>query len=743
MARTKQTARKSTGGKAPRKLGQTNNELGPYEPPAPMTDDQVQLISLEEKYRHKFIENKNSLELSDPYLLLTNMYNNTSKFVYEDETPEERAVPKLLTQHRNLSRNGTPAIVSNDEFKDRWADFTQGCFDGLDWNNVFVAGGSVLKCVQNDSNENQNATSNSDIDLFLYGLESDYEANKKAKHIYDVVIRNTGARGDVMRTDHALTILCTYPYRTVQIILRLYKSPAEILLGFDIDSCCIGYDGYDVYCMERFRRALTKGYNLVVLSRRSKTFESRLFKYSKRGFAVAVPNLDKNAVSNSILFQNLKNASGLAKLLLFDAKMTQYVKIQNAPYRRRRKIKPLEEDESDYTNFSVPWGPGYQIGKIINVLINKDKAGFYAKERSDVEYRPIVIGNMSTNEWTQFDGKSVVTPITWVSEVTPYNDGNKSLMTGSFQVVSDDNWETGVYDPMGTGVTSTLLSAFSRNGSSAPDFQQQSRSLFGNRNTARFGATQSNTGGFGATQSKTSGSTGSFYESKKKVQKIASISKINPRKIFENFSSSSYDSSYSSEISSSESCEQPQKRKAKTVYPIGTKQATADPYSLNVINPTMAGQSPSKVSLSSFGPQPGTQYGYSEEPTSPSFVNQPSQHTFSSLEEPTKKYAPEPTPASQHSFVNQEKPQNTPAQFNLNDVVPQVPSNINLKTTSKLLLLVSLCSKKGDITDSEKSKLKDLILERNELVHSALEVFEIDHDYYELTDTLRRVAKFC
>jgi hypothetical protein len=47
------------------------------------------------------------------------------------------------------------------------------------------------------------------------------------------------------------------------VILRLYKSPAEVLLGFDIDSCCVGYDGTDVWCQERFRRALTKRYNLV------------------------------------------------------------------------------------------------------------------------------------------------------------------------------------------------------------------------------------------------------------------------------------------------------------------------------------------------------------------------------------------------------------------------------------------------------------------------------------------------
>lgn len=44
--------------------------------------------------------------------------------------------------------------------------------------------------------------------------------------------------------------------------------------------------------MERMQRALAKRYNLVNMTRRSLTFEQRLQKYSRRGFAVAVPELD-------------------------------------------------------------------------------------------------------------------------------------------------------------------------------------------------------------------------------------------------------------------------------------------------------------------------------------------------------------------------------------------------------------------------------------------------------------------
>ena len=80
------------------------------------------------------------------------------------------------------------------------------------------------------------AFKDSDIDMFIYGLNQE-EANKKLKEIYFIVQSNTQASSEIMRTKNAITILGQYPFRHVQIILRLYKSPAEILMGFDIDSC--------------------------------------------------------------------------------------------------------------------------------------------------------------------------------------------------------------------------------------------------------------------------------------------------------------------------------------------------------------------------------------------------------------------------------------------------------------------------------------------------------------------------
>lgn len=96
-----------------------------------------------------------------------------------------------------------------------------GILDGLDWNNIFIAGGAVLANLAADrSNYNT-----SDIDIFIYGIHDDEEANNKLRHIHEVVTRNSRSRGDVIRTERAVTILNSYPYRHVQIILRFVVHP--------------------------------------------------------------------------------------------------------------------------------------------------------------------------------------------------------------------------------------------------------------------------------------------------------------------------------------------------------------------------------------------------------------------------------------------------------------------------------------------------------------------------------------
>lgn len=92
-----------------------------------------------------------------------------------------------------------------------------GMFEGMDWSNVFCAGGSVLACV---TPQQGGVYRGSDIDLWIYGLRDDDAANAKVKHIHSIISRNAASRGQVVRTNRAITILGEYPFRHVQIILR-------------------------------------------------------------------------------------------------------------------------------------------------------------------------------------------------------------------------------------------------------------------------------------------------------------------------------------------------------------------------------------------------------------------------------------------------------------------------------------------------------------------------------------------
>jgi hypothetical protein len=115
--------------------------------------------------------------------------------------------------------------------------------------------------------------------------------------------------------EHLFFQLAQYPYRSVQIVLRLYRSPAEALAGFDVDAPCCAYDGmlsrimrnlsyaYDlsplgehVWANPRAITAMIRQSNTVDVSRRSPSYEIRLQKYAKRGFEVYVPNLRREDV---------------------------------------------------------------------------------------------------------------------------------------------------------------------------------------------------------------------------------------------------------------------------------------------------------------------------------------------------------------------------------------------------------------------------------------------------------------
>lgn len=78
----------------------------------------------------------------------------------------------------------------------------------------------------------------------------------------------------------------------VQLILRCYTCPSEIVHGFDVASCAIIYDGKDIWCTVRAYYSLIHELNWLEPDRSSPTYIHRLAKYHLRGYKVQMPSFD-------------------------------------------------------------------------------------------------------------------------------------------------------------------------------------------------------------------------------------------------------------------------------------------------------------------------------------------------------------------------------------------------------------------------------------------------------------------
>jgi hypothetical protein len=141
----------------------------------------------------------------------------------------------------------------------------------------------------------------------------------KINTIYEAVRDSVPWDVTCVRTRHTVSIHCAsslwyratispdtpyttaqYPYRCIQIVLRLYSSPAEILAGFDVDVPCFVYDGLRVWGSPRGIVAMMRQANTVDMTRRSPSYEVRLAKYSLRDFEIYVPDLRRDDIDPTV-----------------------------------------------------------------------------------------------------------------------------------------------------------------------------------------------------------------------------------------------------------------------------------------------------------------------------------------------------------------------------------------------------------------------------------------------------------
>jgi hypothetical protein len=196
----------------------------------------------------------------------------------------------------------------------------------LKYKNYVVAGGFIYQKSQYGG-----TTSNStDIDIFL--ITKDYNtAIAEITEIYNTVIKINSAipaqNKDVLISinGNAINFLIELAdpnvgnstfFINVQVILRLYNSIAQVISGFDIDSCTIAFNGKNFYAMPRFIRSLVLGYNIADPERQSTSYPQRLYKFLNRGINIAFPGINPNYITCNFM-DNYTLYNGIAKILTY------------------------------------------------------------------------------------------------------------------------------------------------------------------------------------------------------------------------------------------------------------------------------------------------------------------------------------------------------------------------------------------------------------------------------------------
>ena len=319
-----------------------------------------------------------------------------------------------------LVKGNEGEVIKPNEFNRRFYKLTRGLLNYIEWDNIVVAGG----CVSNAINSTYDCRYPTDIDLFIYGStltedEVRERIKKLIKNICEFASDNLHTSMYILKNDYVISLIPkSNQYRKckVQIILRMYRSIQEILIGFDIDSCAVAYDGDTVLFTPRSLNVFGTRMNVVDLSRRSPSYEFRLFKYYQRGFGIYIP-FDFRDGYNKLYFLN-KYTKGIDKLMYFikfqntssTMKFLNYMTQRRNLKMRAKKICDYEDEELDLFN----------AGDIRNYLVKYNKS-----VANEYKYQIIDNSNFIISEYRTV-------------QLMVQNPGKQ--LTGSFHPITEGDW---------------------------------------------------------------------------------------------------------------------------------------------------------------------------------------------------------------------------------------------------------------------------------------------------------------
>lgn len=247
----------------------------------------------------------------------------------------------------------------------------------------------------------------SDIDMFIHSCDEN-TANLIISKMEDITQQEIWQNDNVFVSCFNMNDLVdedNKPYIsfgthvTLQIIKRLYTCPAQIILGFDVDCCCILTTlNANTYITERGAYSLRNGYNVLNFDRMSPSYEWRITKYNKRGLGIWIPFMEyfkNNTVFDTMMIDYEKQSSIIVRDLI-TTHIKKYVKFNSEVVDYFNIRKTCKGYTGEYVEFKK-LNPGEQIINTFHRIVLEDPIEWYQK-RSENTLDYISINHLSHND---------------------------------------------------------------------------------------------------------------------------------------------------------------------------------------------------------------------------------------------------------------------------------------------------------------------------------------------------------
>lgn len=200
----------------------------------------------------------------------------------------------------NESVVGTKCLKDKDFVIKQFNEKTKHIFTEIDWNSMILSGGFIFGLI---NNLNNSLLDGSDLDLFLYGTET--EINAKMEYLVQYFSKYNPyfiTRGRVITV-----IMHQIPF-DIQIIPSKASDPFGIISMFDFSYIKLYYDGNDIYTILDGLVCLKYGVTIFTAQTKDNSIiDTRLYKTIKKGLHIkyGLDIVNKHITNNEINFLQL------------------------------------------------------------------------------------------------------------------------------------------------------------------------------------------------------------------------------------------------------------------------------------------------------------------------------------------------------------------------------------------------------------------------------------------------------